>query len=49
MEILVFGTLAIVGISVGLALYRKRLEKKVKIIKKEAEKLEAEKAKYLIH
>lgn len=49
MDILVVSCLAVVGISIILALYRKRLELKVRILKREAEKLEAEKSKYLSH
>lgn len=49
MEPLVFGTLVVVGTSLGLAIYRRRLEIKVKRVKSEVEKLEAEKARYLPH
>lgn len=43
------GTLVVFGTSVGLVFYRKRLELKLKNLKKEVEKLEAEKTKYLAH
>lgn len=42
---LVGGSLAVFGISVALTLYRRRLEEKVRKIKREAERLEVEKAK----
>lgn len=48
MDVLVVGTLAVFGTSLGLVFYRKRLELKLRRLKKEVEKLEAEKAKYLV-
>ncbi len=48
MEVLAILCLAAFGISMGIALYRRRLETKVKRLKKEAEKLEAEKARFII-
>jgi len=47
MEPLVFGCIAAVSLSVGLAIYRKRLEIKVRKVKKEVERLEAEKRLFL--
>lgn len=45
MDLIVIGSLIVFGISVCIALYRRRLAKKVKKMKKEVEKLEAEKDK----